>query len=386
MKISRYFFSVFFCLVVSSTSMGQVPELINDTKFRPDAKAAVDSIYNFNFDGADQAISEWKERYPEHPLWLLFDGIEKWWEVLSDLEDKSHDEQLFTLMKKINYAAGKLLHRQSKHADGLIIMAISNGFLARQHANREDWITSINYGRKAMQAHEYLMEVQPELNDLKLAEGLKLYYLAHIPQEYPIVKTVSWALPDGDKEKGIDYIQEASTEAIFASAEATYFLGNINYNYEKNYDIAVEKFEKLQSKYPRNNYYARLLVKSYYRQRRYDEALEFINKTLRSWQKNGIPHQKIVQEELWTWKGRILEKREKKVEALEYYKKAFSVAEGLPNTKGRSFYVISGYLAGKILYDQQKMEEAKHFLKKAADAKAESKYRGWAEELLAKIS
>lgn len=176
---------------VVSISHAQLPELINNREFRPDARAAVDSIYNFNFEGAEEVISPWKNKYPDHPLWTLLEGMEFWWQVLSDLEDTSYDEQFYEMMKKVDYEAGKLLHEQSNHADGLIIRAIGNGYMARQYANRSEWVTSINYGRKAMNAHEYLLELQPELDDLKLAEGLKKYYLAHIPEEYPVVKTVS---------------------------------------------------------------------------------------------------------------------------------------------------------------------------------------------------
>ncbi len=385
MNTLRYLFLAFLLSVIASSSVAQVPELINDPQFRPDAKAAVDSIYNFNFDGAEKAVSPWKKKYPGHPLWTLLDGMQFWWQVLSDLEDTSHDEQFYEMMKKANYEAGKLLHRQSDHADGLIIRAIANGYLARQHANRSEWITSINYGRKAMNAHEYLSEIQPDFDDLKLAEGLKRYYLAHIPEEYPIVKTVSWALPEGDKEQGLDLIREASEKAIFASAEARYFLGNINYNYERNYEIAVNEFEELQAKYPQNNYYARILVKSYYKQRQYDKGLNFIEEILKRWENQELPHQKVMQEELWTWKGRILEKRDKNKEALGYYQKAFANSKELPNTESRSFYTVAGYLAGKLLYDQQRINEAKSYLTKVSEAKADNTYCERADNLLSKI-
>jgi tetratricopeptide (TPR) repeat protein len=383
----RYIFLAFFLTVTAfSSSVGQVPELINDSRFRPDAKAAVDSIYNFNFEGAEEVISPWKKKYPDHPLWILLDGMQFWWQVLSDLEDTSYDEQFYQMMKKANYEAGKLLHRQPDHADGLIIRAIGNGYMARQHANRGDWITSINYGRKAMNAHEYLSEIQPDLDDLKLAEGLKRYYLAHIPEEYPIVKTVSWALPEGDREQGLDLIREASKEAIFASAEASYFLGNINYNYERKYEVAVYEFENLQVRYPQNNYYARVLVKSYYKQQQYNKALNFIEETLQRWENQDLPYQKVMQEELWTWKGRILEKRDEDGKALECYQKAFANSNELPNTESRSFYIVSGFLAGKILYDQQQFEKAKTYLNKVANGNAEPAYRERAQDLLSEIS
>lgn len=241
MKAIKYFLSVLFLITIVLSAQAQVPELINNPQFRPDAKAAVDSVYNFNFQGADQKLSPWMKQYPKHPLWTLMDGMKFWWHLLSDLEDTSQDEQFFTMMKKANYQAGKLLHDQPGHADGLIIKTISNGYMARQNANRGDWVTSLNYARKAMNAYEYLLEIQPDLADLKLAEGLKFYYTDYLPEAYPIVKTVTWALPDGDKQKGLRLLQEASNEAIFASAEASYFIGNINYNYEKNYKIADRK-------------------------------------------------------------------------------------------------------------------------------------------------
>ena len=210
----RYIFLVTLLLGITFSSHGQVPELINNSDFRPDAQAAIDSIYNFNFDGADERLAPWKKKHPDHPLWMVLDGIEFWWKVLSDLEDTSHDKEFVNIMKRVDYQAGKLLHDQPSHADGLIVRAISNGYLARHNANRNNWLTSMNFARKALNAYNYLRDQQPDLADLKLAEGLKLYYTAYLPEEYPIVKTVSWAMPSGNKEKGIKLIREAS-EKLF---------------------------------------------------------------------------------------------------------------------------------------------------------------------------
>jgi len=385
-KIIRYLFLLFFVLVVALPVPAQVPELINNPDFRTDAKAAVDSVYNLNFAGAEEQLATWKDKHPNHPLWTLFEGMQLWWRVLTDLHDRSHDEQFFEMMKKTDYQAGKLLHRQPKHVDGLLIRAISNGYMARQYANREEWITSINYGRKAIQAYNYLLDIQPELNDLKLAEGLKLYYLDYIPDEYPVVRTVSWALPDGDKEKGLKAIEEASKTAIFARAEATYFLGNIHYNYENNFGVAVRNFEKLHQQYPDNSYYVRILAKSYFKQARHDKALEFIEDNLQRWEANELPDLKVVQEELLTWKGRLLEKKGRTDAAIDCYTRAFTLGEELPDTANRSFYVVSGYLGGKLLAKNGSKDKAKSMLHNVIEAEAEKEYRRQAEELLITIN
>ncbi|MCW9707627.1 tetratricopeptide repeat protein [Fodinibius salsisoli] len=385
MKRIKHFLLILIGIFWSISASAQMPELVNSDQFRPDAKAAVDSIYNFQFDGADRVLSPWKEKYPSHPLWSLIEGMKFWWQVLSDLEDQSNDKQFVNMMKKANYQAGKLLHRQSSHADALIIQAISNGYIGRQYSNREEWITSLNYARKAMGTYEYLLEKEPDMPDLKLAQGLKLYYAAYLPEAYPVVKTVSWFLPDGDKEKGLNFIHEASEQAIFARAEATYFLGNINYNYENNYKAAVQHFEKLHRQYPRNNYYARILVKNYYQRDRYDQALKFIDQTLERWERDDLPFEKVMKEELLTWKGRILERRGNHQQALKLYKQAFEIGKKLPNTKGRDFWVTSGYSAGKLLHWQHKDDEAKSYLKEAAESEVSSDYREEAQKLLSQI-
>ena len=364
----------------------QVPELINNSEFREDAKVAVDSVYNFNFESAEQKLRPWKEQYPAHPLWSLFEGMQLWWTVLSDLNDDSYDEQFFTLMQKTDYQAGKLLHNQPKHVDGLLIKAISNGYAARQYANREKWISSIRYGQKAIQAYNYLLDVQPDLKDLKLAEGLKLYYMEYIPNRYPAVKTVSWAMPDGDQQKGLKFIRRASKEGVFARAEATYFLGNINYNYEKKFHTAVRNFEQLYKKYPNNNYYLRILVKSYYRQQQFGKALTVIDESISRWQKKELPHEDIVKEELWTWKGRILEQEGDRNKALTYFKKAFRVSQGLPNLENRPFYVVSGYYAGKLLHEKGEVEQAKLYLEKIIQSEVKNSYQSKADKLLQEIN
>lgn len=378
-------FIIIISLGISFSATAQMPELVNDDQFRPDAKAAVDSIYNFNFDGAEKALSSWKEEYPEHPLWMLMDGMKLWWDVLSDLEDTSGDEQLVTIMKKANYQAGKLLHQQSDHIDALLIQAIANGYIGRQYSNREEWVSSLNYARKAMNTYERLLELQPDMPDLKLAQGLKQYYAAYLPEAYPVVKTVSWFLPEGNKKEGLQLIREASEEAIFARAEAIYFLGNINYNYENDYAAAIPYFEELTKEYPRNNYYARILTKSYYQRHRYDKALQHIEKYLDRWQTDQLPYEKVLREELLTWKGRILEDRNRPDEALKQYQEAFDLGDELPNTSQRAFWVASGYLAGKILAEQQDVEEAKTYLNQIVEADTAPEYRQKARDLLSTI-
>lgn len=360
----------------------QTPELVNDRQFRPVARAAVDSIYNFQFEGARHLLQPWKRQYPDHPIWTLIEGMTDWWNVLSDLEDRSRDERFFDLMNRADYQSSQLLRENSRHADALIIKAVSNGYIARQYTNRNQWITGMNRARKAYNAYRYLQKLQPELWDLKLADGLKLYYAAHLPEAYPIVKTVSWFLPEGDKEKGLKYMRMAADSAIFAGAEALYFLGNIHYNYEHNFTRAARYFEQLYNTYPRNNYYARLLVQSYYRMDRYEDALMVIDSTLARWNNRALPYQDVLTEELMTWKGRILDEKGKNNEAITAFEIAFKTGEQLPRTEYRSYHAVSGYYLGKLLHNSGQSKRAIYYLEQVQSGKADTGYRRLAGRLL----
>ncbi len=377
---------LFTCLLLGAFNLqAQVPELIRNSSFREDAQAAVDSLYNFNAIGAEKRLSEWKEKFPDHPLWSLFDAMSFWWLVLSDLENHSYDKHFLRLMKKADYAASKLLHRQRGHADALIIKAVANGYIARHFANRGEWLTSLQYARTAFKAYQYLQNVMPELPDLKLAEGLKLYYSAYLPKAYPVVKTVSWFLPDGNMKKGLKLLKQASKSAIFAGAEATYFLGNINFNYEHKYKKAVGYFRKLYESYPNNNYYSRLLVHNYYKIGKYNKALKVIEETLQRWNRRGLPFEKVLKQELFYWKGRILMRRGKFDKAADLFIETVQLAEALPRTKQRGYYTAAAYYAGQALLHKNKPEHAAQYFKAALESEAGERYQSLAESKLQQI-
>lgn len=375
---------MFFLLLIFSavSAKSQPPELIMKPEFRTDAGAAVDSIYNFNFSAADRHLRPWMQKYPGHPLWQLMEGIKLWWQILSDLEDTSHDKQFIHIMKKADYEASRLLQKNRSHLDALLIKAISNGYVARQYANRDEWIQSVNEARKALNAYEYLLELDTGMDDLKLAEGMKLYYSAYLPEAYPIIKTVSWFFPDGNKEKGLQLMEEAAHKAIFVRAEASYFLGNIHYNYEKEYEKALEKFSDLYHAYPHNNYYARLYVRVLFKLKKYEKSSGVIEEAVMRWEKENLPLKEVLNEELFMWQGRIFMKNQHTDQAIKAFKKSFETGKKLPMEENRSFHVISGYYAGKLLFDRQEYKAAKYYLEKVKSLEAEPEYRNRAEELI----
>lgn len=346
------------------------------------ARQAVDSLYNFNPEASRKLLKPWKDRYPDHPLWTLFEGMELWWQILPDLENRSHDERFFNLMGQADYESSRLLRKKRDHVDALIIKSISNGYIARQYANRDRWISSMNQARKAYSAYQYLLDLQPDLPDLKMADGLKLYYSEYLPEEYPIVKTVSWFLPEGNKKEGLSLLEEAAGSSIFAQAEARYFLGNINLQYEKNYDEAAKYLKQLHDTYPNNSYYVQTLVRSYYRMGKHEKTLATIDSALIRWERKQLPYREVLKEDLLTLKGQLLYKESRYREAIPHLKEAFETGKELYETEHRSQHVISGYYLGRSYLETGNRSEAQKYLKQITRMEAKSDYRKIAERLL----
>lgn len=339
---------LFFLIDVSISDTKQtVPELVKDKEFQVSAVAALDSLYNRNYRSARDILKPWEDDHPDHPVWLLWEAMDFWWVVLNDLYNDEYDDELFARMEKADEAALKLLEEQPENADAYIIRAVANGYMARQHANRERWIRSIRTARTAQNAHENLKEYAPDLADNLFAEGLKKYYAAYLPEAYTVVRMVSWLLPDGDKEEGLELLGKTSQSAIFARPEATYFLGMILLNYEKEYDEAVSHFVSLVETYPNNGYYRRLLIRTLFQLRQDTHAKSEINSTLEHWVNRGLEDDRVIKEELLYWLGRIDLRSGDLNSAHKHFQQSYAMGFELPNRPNRSFHVLSGYYAGR---------------------------------------
>lgn len=370
-QFKRLLFLSAMLICCTSATQAQTPVLIDDHEFRGDAVTAIDSLYNRNYSAALEILKPWNEKYPNHPLWTIWEGMELWWQVLEDLHDHSFDEDLLNLMLKSDYEAGRLLSAEPGHPDGLMIRALANGYIARHHSNREEWITSIRLARKAYNFYLALMDVRPDLPDNQFVEGMRLYYSEYLPQEYPVIRTVAWLLPDGDMESGLDFIEKATTESIFAGPEATYFMGLILLNYEQEEEEAVQYFRSLVEKYPANGYYRRFLVRTLSNLSWSDQLFDEATTTLTAWNENDYDGREVVKEELHFFLGREYFRKNEMGLALEHFEKSIHASEMLSNTSERNMYAVSNYYAARALHRSGRNEEAKKYYRLAADQNTE---------------
>ncbi|MCC5913933.1 MAG: tetratricopeptide repeat protein [Balneolaceae bacterium] len=365
-----------------SVAKAQTSVLIDDSEFRVDAREAIDSLYNRNPHAAKEILKPWMGDEPDHPLWLIWEGMEIWWDVLQDLSSEEYDEAFLEKMARADYAASRILRSESDHPDGLIVRAIANGYIARHHANRGDWLTSVNIGRRAYQAYSRLIEVMPDLPDNDFAVGMKRYYAAFLPENYPVVRAVSWFLPDGDKEEGVNSLRRASEEGVFAAPEASYFLGNILLNYEGDYNEASEHFRQLQERYPDNAYYRRLYLRTLVQMRQYVTASSAADEAIAYWDEHQdrLKDREVLMEEAYYWKGRAAFHNRQREQASNYFVKSYNLGLDLPNRERRQVHTLAAYFAGRSFESLGESDEAEKYYRIAMDQKVSDEARRLARE------
>jgi tetratricopeptide (TPR) repeat protein len=242
-------------VVVYSASAQWVPDSIFDYH----VQKGIDYTYNLDFEHANQEFSELVKLKPDHPAGYFFLAMIDWWKILLDLDDDSHDDEFFDKLDRVIDMCDKRLDKDENDITALFFKGGAIGFRGRLHANRNHWIRAANDGRRAINIVQKAYELQPENADILLGMGIYNYYAEVAPDRYPFLKPLMWFLRKGDKAKGIEQLRVASQRAKYARVEATYFLLQVYFYFEKDYTSALRLATQLSDKYPNNALFQRLL-------------------------------------------------------------------------------------------------------------------------------
>jgi hypothetical protein len=359
------------------------PYLLRDPEFVADAQAAVDLVYNLEFTAARQRMAPWKQAHPDHPVWPFWEALELWWTILPDLENTSTDELFISKLREADYRSDRLLNRDRRHVDALVIKALANGFLARLHSNRESWYQSLSHARVSLNVLFRLEQLEPDLPDLQFGMGTYNYFAAYLAEEYPLVKPLAWMLPGGDREDGLSRLRMAADSSAFMIPESTYFLGHINLNYEQQYDLALHYLQTLTDRYPANGFFRRLLARAYVNTGNLEGAAVLIDSTLTDPVfSTDLP----LQEEMNAVRARIAYMHLQNDLALEKSETALTYSARLArNPNERRFGAMATWYTARAHLRAGREVEGKRYLHELNSRRNHSFYAGRARELLREL-
>lgn len=343
------FLSLHFISVLAQNRVEKPIEYLKQSGFETDAGKALNLIYNLDFSQSDLVLSRWRDQDPDHPMWIFWEGLKLWWLILPDLENESRDESFFETMNRLNQECEKILAKYEHHQDALVLQTLAQGFIARQLSNRDNWIRSLYYGRLAVKSLNRLKSDYPEMPDILFGDGMFNYYLDYIPKAYPMVKTISWFLPEGNRILGLKQLRSVTTDGLFLESESAYFLGNIYLNYEVKQDSALYYFELLNRKFPENPFYVDRLIHLWYKVHSLNKAVALTDSLYQT-----------LDSEMYMYNHISADVFSRKIRALTltgYYKEALELIKTTSNVEFVPYQQASNYYyAGR---SNQLMDEIK---------------------------
>ncbi|MGE5811324.1 MAG: hypothetical protein ACM339_07470, partial [Ignavibacteria bacterium] len=217
----------------------------------------IKEIYNIQFEDAEKTFRTIIADFPEHSSGRFFLAMIDWWKIMLNPDNESYDDIFFQKLEDVIYQCDEILDKDPKNIDALFFKGGAVGFRGRLRAFRESWIKAADDAREALPIVQRASELDPDNVDVQLGFGIYNYYAAVIPEEYPIIKPLMIFFPSGDKEKGINQLNNTAMKGKFAKYEARYFLMTLYFNYEDNPYKAAEYASMLNSDFPNNPVFQR---------------------------------------------------------------------------------------------------------------------------------
>jgi tetratricopeptide (TPR) repeat protein len=237
----------------------QLDDPVSDQRIR----AGIELVYNLSFDSASTEFRAVVAAHPDHPAGHFFLAMVDWWRIVSDVGNAAYDERFHDQLDKVIALCESRLEVNESDLTALFYKGGALGFQGRLHGNRGDWIKAASAGRSALPIVQETYRLAPSNDDVLFGIGIYNYYAEVIPDHFPFVKPFMIFFPKGDRVKGMAQLRTASERARYANTEATYFLLQLLFNFEKQYADALPLALRLHARYPNNVLFHRYVGRVY---------------------------------------------------------------------------------------------------------------------------
>ena len=276
-------------------------QVLQDSSSLELLKQGISYVYNMQFDEADKIYSKLHSQYSEHPVLLLFRGIETYWKnyplIPSSPACSSYEE---TLLKCIELSDDS--NDTNKEAEYLLVNLCARGSLLSFYADNDLYMDVFSIATSTYKNVRRSFNFTNTYKDFFFFTGLYNYYREAYPKAHPTYKPLVYFFPKGNKVKGIKDLQTA-TSSIFLTAESNYFLSLIYSSYENSSDQAMYFSKQLHDLYPANPDYTSMYIKNLLLLKRYNEAEDLIKES------NTTISNSYFNSEIYIYKGILQEKK-----------------------------------------------------------------------------
>jgi tetratricopeptide (TPR) repeat protein len=217
-------------------------------------------------------------REPENPQGHFLKSAVYFWMFSADMHNEALGEEFKNLSLEAVEVAEKRLDKDEDDIDALFYLGGAYGSLGRYYGLTKSYINAYWYGKKGMNILEDVVERDSSYWDAYLGLGI-YHYLADVLPKF--VKVLSFILGiDGDRARGIRELNMAVEKGTYTQTEAMFFLGAIYTYRERDYNRAIDIWNRLLKRYPDNPGVLVHLGACYGRMGQCDKAMKVYTKTL----------------------------------------------------------------------------------------------------------
>ncbi len=351
--------------------------LISNIVVQLEATQALNDMYNFKFEKAEQQFRWFKQRYAWHPLPYFLLGLSAWWKIMPSPENRSHDERFLSYMDSTIMVAERLHSRSPEYRiEAAFFLAAAYGFKGRLYSDddRKEWRKAAVAGKRAMNYLEECKEKEYLSPELLFGDALYNYFSVWVRENYPALKPLLWFFPKGDKELGLKQLREVSFNAFYTRTEAMVWLMRIYNSYENQNEQATQLATYLFQTYPDNAYFHRYYARMLYTRGMYTDMERESKAILMRIDSGHVGYEATSGRYASFFLGQLGEVRKNRDDAKKYYLQTVMFSEQTGATKS-GYYLYSLIALGEIASKEGDKALAKKYfedVKKKADRKDEA--------------
>jgi tetratricopeptide (TPR) repeat protein len=290
----------FTCLAEAQSQFDFTPEI--DRLLRD----GLNKMYRYELQQADESFDNLVRRFPEHPIGYMHKAEVVWWHALRD----NKNEKLETAFEQYTELAinkgQSLLKKNPKDFYALLYVAGAYGNRTRYNVYvNKSYYRAMRAGIKGYDFVGPAQTLRPKYVDCLIGTGAYNYFAGSLPA---FIKIFSWMFTQGgDKEKGIQQLEQAAQKGEYGQIAAKTVLLGVYYN-EKRFEDYQRLISGLIEQFPTNPVFVMWLADSHIRQRKLDEGDQKLTLLLNKGKATSLSKLSLAQ--IYYEKGRVLlEKR-----------------------------------------------------------------------------
>jgi hypothetical protein len=274
-------------ILIPISAQSANPDLLAEPPLQPWLQQAIDRIYGFEFASARQQLDQMPSTSTNHPVYPLLEMLYIYWAHFPMVENNAAYDTLLEQAETVIERSEKMAMTSAHSAEAGFYAVIANAFLADLYHDHGKLMRAIGSAKRCYDGLKHRLAPDDRMPEYYFPAGLYHYYRVMKPIESPYIQPFIWLFPEGDRERGLDYLKRGSRKAVFTKNECDYYLFHFYLHYENDPLQSYKFINTLIQTYPDNQKFAAAYAENLYRLARFDQLGPPIRTLLNS------PHSRI---------------------------------------------------------------------------------------------